>query len=805
MKLKLLILTVLLPVGVMAQNHLNYQLPPQEIIDLVDAPSTPSMRISPANSHILLIDNPELPTIADLAAPELRLGGIRIDPINNGRSRTSYGTGMSLVDIDGKNLRVIGDLPVNARILNASWSPDENYISFGNATDNGIELWIVDVSTAEARRLPVPFINDAMGRSMMWLPNSKQILFKAVPIDRGAPPVKPHVAEGPVIQESLGRKAAVRTYQDLVSNPFEEELFDYYATSQLYVTDVNGNAMSLGDPAVISSFSCSPDGNYILINSVQKPYSYIVPYSRFPQQYKLIDMEGEQVRLLAEIPVADNIPQGFDAVRKGMRSPSWRSDAPASLYWTEAIDDGDPNFETRYRDQLFMLEAPFDGDPVQAFKLEKRYSGIIWGHDNFALISEYWRGNRRSTTYAFDPSDMESGLSLIFDRSTEDRYNHPGSFQTMSNEHGFRILHFNTVGTKLYLSGQGASPEGNQPFLDEYDIEEGTTERLWQSEAPWYETMVRLIDADAGLMITRRESNEVHPNYYMRKLDENSLQQITDFPDPFAALKHIQKEVIHYERADGIPLNGTLYLPPEFKPGIDDPLPTLLYAYPREFKSSDAAGQVSGSPYSYTRIGATSPVMLVTQGYAVFNNASFPIVGEGDEEPNDTFVEQLILNAEAAIDKLTDMEVSDPQRVAISGHSYGAFMTANLLAHSDLFATGIARSGAYNRTLTPFGFQGEERTYWQAPDTYNMMSPFMHADKVKAPILLIHGADDNNSGTFPLQSERYFDALRGHGAVARLVMLPHESHGYRARESILHMHWEWINWLDKYLKNKADQ
>jgi dipeptidyl aminopeptidase/acylaminoacyl peptidase len=801
MKFHLLICVVLITGMVSAQNHLTYQLPPQEIIDLVDAPSTPSMRISPGNNHILLIDNPELPTIADLAAEELRIGGIRIDPATNGRSRSSYGIGLSLTDINGENLRIVGEMPENAKIRNTSWSHDERYIAFNNVTENGIEMWVVEVATAEAQRLPLPYLNDVMGSSMAWLSNSKQILFKAIPEDRGSPPVKTTVAEGPIIQESLGRRTAVRTYQDLINNPYEEELFDYYATAQLFISDIYGNGMPIGDPGVIWWYSISPDGNYILVNTIEKPYSYIVPYSRFSQKYEIYDTDGNLVRHLADIPVADDIPQGFDAVRKGMRSPAWRSDSPSSLYWIEAIDEGDPAMEATYRDQLFFLEAPFDGNPVPAFKLEKRFSGIVWGKHDFALISEYWRSNRRSVTYAFDPSNMESGLRVVFDRSTEDRYSDPGRFQTIENENGFRVLQFDNDGEKLFLSGQGASPEGNQPFVDSYDLETGKIERLWQSEAPWYETVVRLMDADNGLLITRRESNDVHPNYFLRNIKDHSLKQVTNFPDPFAALKHLRKEIIHYERADGIPLNGTLYLPQGFQPGTDEPLPTLLWAYPREYKSSDAAGQVSGSPYTYIRIGATSPVMLVTQGYALLDNASFPIVGEGDDEPNDTFVEQLVANAEAAIKKLVEMGVSDPERIAISGHSYGAFMTANLLSHSNLFATGIALSGAYNRSLTPFGFQGEERTYWQAPDTYNAVSPFMHADNIHAPILLIHGADDNNSGTFPLQSERYYDALNGHGAIARLVILPHESHGYRARESVLHMHWEWINWLEKYLKN----
>ncbi len=784
----------------LAQQGTSYQLPPQEIIDLADAPATPSISISPQGNHILLIDNPGLPALADLASEELRLGGIRIDPATNGPSRASYGTGLTLTDIHGQSIRVISDLPINPRIRNINWSPNEDFIAFTHTTDTTIELWLADVTTAEAHRLPVPPVNDAMGGAISWLSDSKTLVYKTIPDERGPMPKAVKTAQGPVIQESAGRRAAVRTYQDLISNPYEEALFDYYTNTQLFITDVYGNGRNLGEPGVIWRFSPSPNAQYVFIRSIQKPYSYIVPYSRFPQHYGILEIETNHTQSFAHIPVADDIPQGFDARREGPRSVSWRADKPASLYWAEAIDGGDPAADATYRDKVCYLEAPFDGEPKTAFKLPLRYSRFRWGNDDFALVREYWRKDRRARTYQFNPSETEPQLQLVFDHLTEDRYNDPGSFQTTSNAHGQRVLQFNDDHTKLFLTGRGASPEGDHPFLDSYHIATGETTRLWRSEAPWYEYVVSLLDAENGIWISRRESNEDQPNYYLRHLKQNSLQQITDFPDPFKALQKLQREVIHYERADGIPLNGILYLPEGFEAGKDEPLPTLLWAYPREFKSSDAAGQVSGSPYTYTRVRSTSPVLLATQGYAVLNNASFPIVGEGEEEPNDTFVEQLIANAEAAIDKLVEMGVSDPKRMAVSGHSYGAFMTANLIAHSDLFATGIARSGAYNRSLTPFGFQGEERTYWQAADVYNQLSPFMHADKVKVPLLLMHGADDNNSGTYPMQSERYYDALRGHGATARLVMFPHESHGYRARESVLHMHWEWLNWLDKYLK-----
>ena len=785
-----------------AFSQIQYQLPPQEIIDLVDAPSTPSMLISPNNEVVLLVTNPDLPSIDDIAAQELRLAGIRFDPITNGSSRGRFGTGLTFTNIDGSNARPVQGLPKTPKIGNSTWSRDGSMVAFTHTTATGIELWVADAKTALARKLTGEVINGVLGTTYTWLPDNKSLIYSAIPEGRGPAPSRPNVASGPVAQESLGRRAAVRTFQDLIRDVYDEAIFDYYATSQMVKIDLDGNKRKLGEPGVIWFFNPSPDGNYLLLTRIQKPYSYIVPMQRFPQTVELLNMEGRMVRLLAEVPLTDDLPQGFGATRTGPRSHTWRSDKPASLYWVEAQDGGDPAVQVPYRDQLFFLEAPFTGNPTPSVQLELRYAGITWGRHDYALVAESWSRDRRGKLSSFHPTDPSLAMSLLFDRSTEDRYNDPGSFQTTLNEYGRSVLQFDRRGRQLYLFGQGASPEGNRPFVDEYDLRTGLTKRLWQSQAPYYEFPVRLLDADRGLVITRRESIEEQPNFFLRDLRRNRMTQITKFLDPMPQLKELNKEMIHFERADGIPLSGTLYLPAGYRPGIDAPLPTMLWAYPREFKSADAAGQVAGSPYTYTRVGASSPVLLATQGYAVLDNASFPIVGEGEKEPNDTFVEQLVANAEAAINKLVEMGVTDPNRVAVSGHSYGAFMTANLLSHSNLFAAGVARSGAYNRTLTPFGFQGEERTYWQAPEVYDLMSPFMHADKMKTPMLLIHGADDNNSGTFPIQSERYYDALRGHGATVRLVMLPHESHGYAARESVLHMHWEWINWLDQYVKNR---
>jgi dipeptidyl aminopeptidase/acylaminoacyl peptidase len=470
----------------------------------------------------------------------------------------------------------------------------------------------------------------------------------------------------------------------------------------------------------------------------------------------------------------------------------------------EAQDEGDPNKEADIRDKAFFSTAPFTENSLPDISFKLRAGGITWGSDGLAIAYEWWWTTREMITSSFVPG-KEDSKEVIFERSFEDSYNDPGDFETRQNEYGNAVLLTDKSGKKLYLTGTGASPEGNRPFVREFDLAKKETEEFWRSEAPYYEYPIRILDLKKNMVLTRRESKEDPPNYYLRDMKKGKLTQLTDFPHPYPQLKGIEKQVVQYQRNDGLDLKGDLYLPTDFTPGEDDPLPVIMWAYPEEFKSADAAGQVQGSPYEFIRLGWWSPLYFITQGYAIFDDPSMPVVGEGDEEPNDTFREQLVENGRAAIQKLEEMGVGDPDRVAIGGHSYGAFMTANLLAHSDLFATGIARSGAYNRTLTPFGFQAEERTYWDSPEVYYTMSPFMHADKINEPMLMIHGEADNNSGTFPLQSERMFAAMKGLGGTARLVMLPHESHGYRAQESILHMLWEMNEWLELYVKNKKEE
>ncbi len=780
-----------------AQEQATYQKPPKAMEDLINAPATPRVSINDKGTMMLVLQFSQYPDIAELAEPEFRIAGLRLNPRTNGQSRMTYVTGLKLKNVQtGTELEIKG-LPSKLLASNATWSPDDSKIAFCNTEGEKIQLYLIDVATATAKKLSETRLNSAIASPFAWLSDNKTLLFLSIPDSRGLAPEAPKVPAGPIVQENLGRKAPSRTYQDLLKNPYDETLFDYYATAQLNKINIEtGTAEKIGKPSVFQSYSPSPDGKYILSQVRHRPYSYLVTLGFFPMKVEILDLNGSLVKEITDMPLADNIPVGFNSTREGQRGHGWRADAPATLFWVEAQDGGDPKKEVSVRDKVFTLEFPFSGTAQELFATKLRFGGMMWGNENMAMVSENWWTNRKETTTILNPKTKVA--SVLFDRSYEDTYNDPGSPEMQKNQYGRYVLSLEN--NALIMTGQGASAEGNRPFVDLLDLATKKTTRLWRSEGNYLEQPVQILDLKKRLILTSRESKTENPNYFIRDLKGKKLTQVTNFPHPYPQIKDVQKQLLKYKRADGVELSATLYLPANYKKE-DGGLPTLMEAYPQEFKTKDAAGQVSGSPHEFTSIYWGSPVFWATQGYAVMENAAIPIVGEGNKEPNDTYIEQLVAGAKGAIDEGVRLGVVDAKRVGVMGHSYGAFMTGNLLAHSNLFKAGIARSGAYNRTLTPFGFQAEERTYWQAPEVYFQMSPFSHADKIKTPILLIHGEADNNPGTFPIQSERFYNALKGHGATTRYVVLPYESHGYRAKESILHMLWEMNSWLEKYVKN----
>lgn len=779
----------------------GYRQPPAPIAQILDAEPIPAVSLSPDHRWLLLMERKELPPLSEVAGPELRLAGERISPRTNDRTRERGFEGLRLRSVSGKTERII-ETPKGASLGDVSWSADGAHVAYTVTSDSGVALWVADVTTGESRRVTGPVLNGTTGSPCQWR-STAGFVCRLVASSRGAPPPEAKVPSGPIIQESRGRAAPNRTYEDLLASPHDEALFDYYFASQIALVSLDGMVVPLGSAAVHTSADPSPDGRFVYVEVVHRPYSYLVPIERFPARMEVWDTTGAVVREIADRPLQEAVPTAFDAVSEGPRRVSWRADAPATLTWAEALDGGDPAKEAVKRDRLVALAAPFSGEPTTLLEVESRVRGVTWGSDGLALVDEYWWKTRHTRTWVVNPSNPSRAARLLFDRSSEDRYADPGRFVTAAGPAGTELLVTTRGGKAAYLTGDGASPEGDRPFLDRIDLASGKTTRLWRSEAPYYEQVAAVLDADSRRIITRRESVKDAPNYFVRDLSKKGkLTQLTSFADPAPQFAGVTSRLIRYKRADGVDLSATLYLPAGYDTS-KGPLPFLFWAYPREFKSAKAAAQTVGSPYRFTRPSGPSHLFMLTQGYGVLDGPTMPIIGEGSARPNDSYVEQLVSSAAAAVDEVVRLGVADRDRIAIGGHSYGAFMTANLLAHSRLFRAGIARSGAYNRSLTPFGFQQEERTYWKALDVYTRMSPFTYADSVKAPILLIHGMADDNSGTFPVQSERYYAALKGNGATVRYVQLPAEAHGYRARESVGHTLWEMVNWLDTYVKHAS--
>lgn len=793
-------------VNVYAQESSTYQIPPDEILELVDVPRAPSVILDDSKENMILLYRDAYKSIEDLSQEELRLGGLRIDPKTNIGSRVTYFNDIKLKKLnkEGTDIVEVKGLPNNPKLTNFNWSPDQRRLALTNTTTSGVEVWILDINSASVSKITDANVNANMGDVINWFEDGNALLVKMISSAR-KPLINTKIAvpKGPTISVNDGKKAQNRTYQDLLNNKNDEHNFEQLALSELYKVSLNGTKEKWLESDLYTSISFSPDGSYVLVETIDKPFSYLVPYYRFPSTSTVYTKGGDKVETVLQVPLIEDLPQGFMAVRTGKRNFSWRNDRPASLIYVEALDGGDPEKEVAYRDEVFQLEAPFKSDGKSILKTVNRFSYIEWGQDDRAIAHDYWWNTRNRKTYIFDPSDSSKEPILLFDRNYQDRYSDPGSFVTERNGMGRSVLTMKD--DMVYLIGDGYSEDGQFPFVDRLNLLSQKTERVYQSAYTDKVEDIISYDPEKKELSIRIESPTEYPNYFFRNVDNGELTQITDFKNPFQSIQNVHKEVIHYKREDGLELSGTLYLPIGYDTTEKKKMPMIMWAYPTEYKDKSSAGQSTKNPNEFTYPYYGSMVYWVTRGYVVLDDASFPIVGEGDKEPNDSFREQLVANAKAAIDAVDDLGYIDRDRVAVGGHSYGAFMVANLLSHSDLFAAGIARSGAYNRTLTPFGFQSEERNYWEAPDVYYTMSPFMHAEKMNEPLLLVHGEADNNSGTYPMQSERYFNALKGLGATVRLVVLPKESHGYRAKESILHLLWEQDQWLAKHVKNKTSE
>jgi dipeptidyl aminopeptidase/acylaminoacyl peptidase len=792
----------------------SYDKPPAAVLDVLHAPSPPGVALNPTRDVAVLVTWEDYPPIARVAEPFLKLAGVRIEPKNHGLHSTPGGYGIApcaralvLVRVsDGKETKVA--LPPGACVDWPTWSADGTRFVFRNTTAEAVELWLGDATTGEVRRVPKVRLNPMFGSPVRWLPDQKTLLVKLVPEGQGAPPPAPPVPPGPNIQETRGDKGASSTYEarDLLRTAHDEALFDHFAASRLATVDVASSAITtIGAVAPLWDASPAPDGEHLLVQTLEKPWSRVVTAGRFARRIEVWDRKGKVVHAVAKIPVAERVP--IHGVRTGPRDFDWRPTEPATLVWAEALDGGDWNAKVPARDKVMLQRAPFAGAPVEIARLEQRYAGLSFTEDpRVALLGEYDENRHWTRTFVVDLDDPAKKPKKLWDLSTDEHYADPGSPVRKVLPNGEWVV--KKQGDTIWLSGTGSSPDGDRPFLDRLDLATGKSERLFRSEKTALERFVAFADPAATTLLTWHQSQKDVPNLFARTLGAkvtnpqagepawtSTPRAITHVPDPAPAVRAIQKRLVKYKRKDGVELSFTLYTPPGYKEGTR--LPTILHAYPLDYAEASKAGQVTGSEQRFTTLRNESLVLLA--GYALIKDAAFPVVGD-PKKAYDTYLDQLVMDAKAAVDKAVELGVADPERIGVTGHSHGALMTVNLLAHTDLFRAGVATSGSYNKTLTAFGFQNERRTVWQAPDVYVKVSPFFAVDKLKLPLLVMHGEDDANPGTTPLQAEKLYEAIRGNGGTARLVMLPHEPHWYSAMESNEQLLYEMIRWFDMYVK-----
>lgn len=782
-----------------SHENLKFQLPPTEILQLADYTPAPTISMDMRYEFVIFKYRNAYKDLEDLISPEVRLAGRRVNPINRVSTSIDFFRNIKIGKTDGREPVQVEGLPENLRIAYTAFSPDERFYSFTNVTDVGHELWIINIKEAKAKKLLEAGLNAFLGNPVVWFSDNRNMLVRLIPEN---PKIffKTEIEKpkGPVIVESTGDTAQNRTYPDLLKNEMDMHNFEALALSELYVVDIYGNKSFFREQDLYKSAFTSPNGKCVLINVLKKPFSYLVPESRFANATFVCTSHGKFVKTIDEADVSENLPKGIMAVDCNKRDIYWRADLPATVSYVQALDNGDPSMECDFRDALYCWDSPFTDKPKMIFKVPLRCSGVSWCDGELACVTDVWYDSRRTCTYLISPDFPERPARKLYDRNYQDIYSFPGNFEVARNKYGhFVLINDNR---HLFLVSEGYTENGKFPFIDKLNIDDLTATRIYQSEyTDKLEEIILFEDYKGGNALVRIQSVDEFPNFFIRNIKDNTLKAITNVENPFKSLKNISKEILRYKRSDGVELTATLYLPENAKKNKEK-LPLLIWAYPVEHKDKNSTGQTTANPNEFIYPYWGSFIYWVMRGYAVLDDASFPIVGEGTNEPNDTFIEQLTENAKAAIAAANQSGCVDTERVGIGGHSYGAFMVANLLTHTDLFKCGVARSGAYNRTLTPFGFQGEQRNYWDAKAVYDDSSPFRFAEKMKTPLLLVHGENDNNSGTFTLQTERYFQALKGLGAPVRMVILSKEKHSYAARENIMHLLWEEDRFFEKYLK-----
>lgn len=769
-----------------------------EAVAALRAPEPPLLLFSPNQRAFVECTVVRYPRLTTLSEPMERLAGLRFNPLNRAVFNAQTVTRVRLRELDGAG----GDVafPSWGRFGMPRWSPDGSRFALSEITPSEVNIWVVDARSRSARRITGLRANGLLGSAFHWMADSRTLVAKAVPQACQALPDLPNAIR-PRIEETTGGTRPISTYEarDVLRNQRDEDLFEHYALSQLCLVDVETDTVTaLGDPEIYARLQPAPGGRHLYVETLQQPFSRRASHERFAKNLEIRDLNNQRLYLVGQLPVADQVPIG--GVRAGPRNCAWHPTAPAMLVWTEALDDGDPERNVTYRDRLMALAVPDSGTPNELCRTEKRCLGALWGElGDLLLVWEWDRAERRRRIYALDVSAPRSGLRLLWDVNEKSRYGDPGTpvMRALPNGH-FAIQQ---DGDGIFKAGLGASPLGSRPFLDRIDLRGMTSERLFQCPDGCYEQFAGALDLEAGTFVTRRESASDPPNFFLRSLPARprprSITALTNFNPGAHPLAGIKKQIVTCAREDGATLSFAVYTPASHDGR--SPLPALLWAYPDEHSDARTAGEVRDSAARYLHFGSALHLFVLLSGYAVLDEVSMPVIGSPDTA-YDSFIEQTVANAKTICQKVVELGLVDRGQLAVGGHSHGALMATTLLAHCDLFRAGIAICGAYNHTLRPFGFQSERRTLWQAPSTYLKLSPLMYADRIKRPLLLIHGEIDGNPGTPPLQSELLFEAIRGTGGVARLVMLPFESHSILALESTEHTIYEMTTWLDQHVK-----
>jgi dipeptidyl aminopeptidase/acylaminoacyl peptidase len=790
--------------GWMAWGAETWRQPNDEVLAAMRAPETPTVSLAPDGGRWLEATPVRYPPIADRARPMWRLAGQRIDVA----SRAIWGAPVA-ADPRIRDLGADGDasvpvqLPAGAALLGATWRQDGDAFALRARVGDEVQLWLA-AADGSARRVPGVSVPGAFGGGVSWMPDGRHLLVvgaPATPIPAPAPATTP---PGPFVAETQGAGAS-STYEarDLLTSAWDEAAFVAVATQQIYLVDATDlSVVPVGAPDTFAAVSASPSGERLLVERMVPPWSWRTTWENFAREVEVWGLDGAVQLRVASVPAAEQVP--IHGVRTGARDIGWRPTGPDTVVWVAALDGGDPKAKVTHRDEV-VAQAVTGGAPRTLYRAPHRVMGRAWGERGLMVVAERaWETRWRYATLV--SVDRSQPARPWFDLSENDRYADPGSWLQRQLPNGKWVLEQD--GDAVWFAGMGASPQGDRPFLDKRSLTSGAVTRVFRSAPDAYETFAGFLGRDRGALLVRREQTDSPPNYVRATLGAavagapgeatraRTDQPLTRWADPQPQLRGVSRKIVSYTRRDGVPLSFQLLLPPGYTGGA---LPTVLYAYPREYSDPATAGQVTGSPNTFLRVSGASHLYFLLRGYAVLDATAMPVVGD-PETAYDTFVSQLTWDAEAAIDQAVSLGVTDRSRVGIMGHSHGALMTATLLARSDLFRAGIARSGAYNHTIRPFGYQSERRTLWEAEPSYLDMTVTRFVPTLREPILIMHGQIDENPGTIPFQSDRLYDAVRGSGGTARLVMLPYEGHGYLARESVEQVVAEQLDWFDRWVK-----